>query len=172
RFAGVDWERKGGPCPVSAFKIVQQKHPCARLTIVGCSPQLELHNCEIVGQIPLEQMKNYYAQTSVFCLPTLLEPFGIVFIESFLYKIPIVATNLGALPDIVENGKSGYLVEPNNPSELAHALDELLSDPSKCCKFGENGYRTVLERYSWNATGKRIRQEIQAAPREANVKAN
>lgn len=171
-FAGMDWERKGGPVLAAAFEIVQQQHPNARLTIVGCSPQLELRNCEIVGPVPIEQMKNYYAQASVFCLPTLLEPFGIVFIESLLNKIPVVATNLGALPDIVENGKSGYLVEPNNSFELARALGKLLSNPRKCSQFGENGYRTVSERYSWNATGKRIRQEIQYAMRDANTKAD
>jgi glycosyltransferase involved in cell wall biosynthesis len=152
-FVGVDWERKGGPELAAAFKIVQQRHPNARLTIVGCSPQLELRNCEIVGRVPIEQMKNYYAQASVFCMPTRLEPFGIVFVESLLNKIPIVATNLGALPDIVENGKSGYLVEPNNAAELARALGELLSNAEKCSRFGEYGYRAVLERYSWDATG-------------------
>lgn len=165
-FAGVDWERKGGPDLVAAFKIVQQRLPHARLTIVGCSPQLELRNCDIVGWVPLEQMKNYYAQASVFCLPTLLEPFGIVFVELLLNKIPIVATNLGALPDIVENGKSGYLVEPNNSVELARALCELLSDAGKCSRFGSCGYQAVVERYSWNSTGKRIRQEILAGMRE------
>jgi glycosyltransferase involved in cell wall biosynthesis len=162
-FVGVNWERKGGPDLAAAFKIVQQRQPNARLTIVGCSPRLELRNCEIVGRVPLEQMKNYYAQASVFCLPTLLEPFGIVFVESFLNKVPVVATNLGALPDIVEDGKSGYLVEPNNPVELARALGGLLSDAEKCRRFGEYGHRAVLERYSWDAVGNGIRQEIQTA---------
>ena len=80
-FAGVDWERKGGPNLVAAFKMVLLQHPNAKLTIVGCSPRLELRNCNIVGRVPLEQMRNYYAQASVFCLPSLVEPFGIVFVE-------------------------------------------------------------------------------------------
>ena len=162
-FAGVDWARKGGPDLIVAFKTVQDRHPNARLIIVGCSPQLELRNCDIVGRVPLDQMKNYYSQASIFCLPTRLEPFGIVFVESLLNKIPVVGSNLGAIPEIVENGKSGYLVEPNNPAELARALGELLSDPQKCSRFGEHGHRAVKERYSWDSTGKRIRQEIQAA---------
>ena len=162
-FAGVDWERKGGPDLVAAFKMVLQQLPHARLTIVGCSPRLQLHNCDVVGWVPIEQMANYYAQASVFCLPTLLEPFGIVFVESLLNKIPIVATNLGALPDIVENGKSGYLVEPHNLAELASALGDLLSDAEKCKRFGAYGYQAIVDHYCWSATGKRIRQEIQAA---------
>lgn len=162
-FAGVDWERKGGPELVDAFKIVQQRHPEARLTIVGCSPRLELRNCDVVGRVPIQQMKDFYAQASVFCMPTRVEPFGIVFIESLLNRIPVVATKIGALPDIVEPGKSGYLVEPSSPEELAGALSELLSDPEKCRRFGEYGYRATHTRYSWDSVGKRIRQEIKAA---------
>jgi glycosyltransferase involved in cell wall biosynthesis len=162
-FAGVDWERKGGPDLVAAFKTVQQRHPNAHLTIVGCSPQLDLRNCTIVGRVPLELMKNYYAEASIFCLPTRLEPFGIVFVESLLNKIPVVATNLGAIPEIVENGKSGYLVEPNNSAVLARALSELLFAPEKCSRFGQYGHQAIQERYSWDSAGKRIGQDIAAA---------
>jgi glycosyltransferase involved in cell wall biosynthesis len=168
-FAGVDWERKGGRDLVAAFEIIQRRHPNARLTVVGCSPQLELRNCDIVGLVPLEQMKYQYARASVFCVPTLLEPFGIVFVEALLNKLPVVATNLGALPEIVENDRSGYLVEPNHSTQLARALDELLSDAEKCRRFGEYGHRTVLERYSWTATGRRMRREIEAAMQESGA---
>jgi len=107
-------------------------------------------------------VKDYYARSSIFCLPTRLEPFGIVFVESLLNKIPIVATNIGALPDIVEDGKSGRLVASHQVGELAAALLELLADPEKCRRFGEYGHQAVRERYSWDAVGARIRTEIEA----------
>ena len=161
-FIGVDWDRKGGPELAAAFKIVRQHHPDAKLIIVGCSPKLDLPNCEIAGRVPLERVKDYYARSSIFCLPTRLEPFGIVFVESLLNKIPIVATNIGALPDIVEDGKSGRLVASHQVGELAAALLELLADPEKCRRFGEYGHQAVRERYSWDAVGARIRTEIEA----------
>ena len=162
-FAGTNWERKGGPNLVAAFEILQRQFPNARLTIVGCSPQLKLLNCDVVGWIPIEQMNEYYAQASIFCLPTRLEPFGIAIVEALQNKLPVVATTIGAVPELVENGRSGYLVAPNNPDELARALGDLLSDAEKCCRFGEYGYRAVGERYSWDAVGRRLREGIEAA---------
>jgi glycosyltransferase involved in cell wall biosynthesis len=171
-FAGIDWTRKGGPDLVAALNTLRQQHPNVRLTIAGCSPQLDLANCDIVGWVPIERMNQYYAQASIFCLPTRLEPFGIAIVEALQNKLPVVATTIGALPELVENGRSGYLVAPNNPDELARALGELLSDPEKCRRFGEYGCRAVAERYSWDAVGRRLRQEIEAAigGRPAHVK--
>ena len=63
--------------------------------------------------------------------------------EALQNKLPVVATTIGAVPELVENGRSGYLVAPNNPDELARALGDLLSDAEKCCRFGEYGYRAV-----------------------------
>jgi glycosyltransferase involved in cell wall biosynthesis len=159
-FVGVEWERKGGLLLVEAFKTVLKKHPDARLTIVGCSPKISVQNCEIIGQIPLEEVRQHYAKASVFCLPTRIEPFGIVFIESMLYRIPVVAPRLGALPDFVENNKSGRLVSPNNVDELAECLIDLLNDPEKCKRLGDAGYDAVKDRYSWDAVGARIKQNI------------
>ena len=162
-FIGVEWERKGGPLLVEAFQMVLKRHPDARLTIVGCSPQITLPNCTVVGRIPLQQVRAHYATASVFCLPTHVEPFGIVFIETMLHKIPVVAPNIGALPDFVENGKSGRLVTPNSVDELADALVDLLDHPEKCRAWGEAGYRAVKDRYTWDAVGQRIRDEINAS---------
>jgi glycosyltransferase involved in cell wall biosynthesis len=162
-FVGVDWERKGGPDLVAAFKLVREKIPDARLAIVGASPRLDIANCEIAGRVPLERVQDCFVQSSVFCLPSKVEPFGIVCIEAFMNRIPVVATRINALADMVEDGKSGRLVSPGNVSELAAALIELLSDPGKCRRFGERGYETVIARYSWKAVGQRMRTEIDAA---------
>ncbi|MCL4267299.1 MAG: glycosyltransferase family 4 protein [Anaerolineae bacterium] len=168
-FVGVDWERKGGPDLVQAFRQVLQVHPDARLTIVGCTPQVDVPNCAVVGRLPLAQVKEYYRRASVFCLPTKLEPFGIVFIEAFSYKLPIVATPVGAIPDFVIPGENGYLVEPGDINCLAQRLIQLLDDPAKCRAFGEQGSRLVQENYNWEAVGRRMKEQItatlQPAPR-------
>ncbi|MDB6025737.1 MAG: hypothetical protein JWM68_1960 [Verrucomicrobiales bacterium] len=159
-FVGIEWERKGGPLLVEAFKMVLKKHPDAFLTIVGCSPQIDVPNCKIVGRIPLEDVREHYLKASIFCLPTRLEPFGIVFIESMLYKLPVVAPRIGALPDFIEDGKSGRLTRPNDVNELAAVLTELLDSPEKCRSLGESGYNSVKDRYSWDAVGVRLQTHI------------
>jgi glycosyltransferase involved in cell wall biosynthesis len=159
-FVGVDWERKGGPTLLAAFRAVRQAHPDARLTIVGCSPPISEPGVHVEGRVPLGEVAKYYRAASVFCLPTLNEPFGLVFLEAFSYGLPVVATRLGAIPEIVADGKSGYLVAPRDPTELAQRLSALLGDPARCAKFGAHGNQWVSHRYTWEDTGHKIASYI------------
>lgn len=159
-FVGVDWERKGGPLLVEAFKQVLQSHPDAQLTIVGCSPQVDGPNCHVVGRVPKEEMGRYYADATVFCLPTRREPFGFVFIEAMAYKLPIVASNIAAIPDFVYAGRNGYMVDPDDVDGLADALCDLVADPARCRAFGEFGHTMVSPLYSWETVTSVIREAI------------
>ncbi len=159
-FVGLDWERKGGPELVKAFEKVLQTYPEAQLTIVGSTPVVDLPNCEAVGRVPLEEMLEYYHGASVFCLPTKREPFGAVFIEAFSRKLPVVATNVGAIPDFVIDGETGYLVEVGDVDALAKALTALVGNPERCRAFGEAGYKLVSARYNWEAVGALVRENI------------
>jgi glycosyltransferase involved in cell wall biosynthesis len=159
-FVGKDWERKGGPQLIEAFKMVLKTHPDACLTIVGCFPRVDVPNCKVVGPVPLEKVNQYYMDASVFCLPTRLEPFGIVIVEAQSYKLPVVATKIGAIPDFIIDQHNGYLVKPNDVESLAKSLNDLVSDPEKCHMFGENGYRLMKERYNWDKVGLQMRYHI------------
>jgi glycosyltransferase involved in cell wall biosynthesis len=161
-FVGLDWKRKGGPDLVEAFQIVRKSCPDATLTILGAKPDLQLPNCEVVGKVPPAELDRYYQQASVFCLPTHLEPFGIVFIEAMTARLPIVATRVGAIPDFVEEGRNGWLVEPGDIQGLADALLKLVESPSTCKEFGEHSFQLTCERYSWNAVGRQFQQHIQS----------
>ena len=160
-FVGIDWERKGGPVLLEAFRRVRHAHPDATLTIVGCSPEVSQPGVEVVGRLPLTEVARYYRSASIFCLPTLNEPFGLVLLEAFSYGLPIVATRIGAIPEIVEDGESGYLVGPQNRDDLADRLTTLLGDPARCAHFGARGRQRVRERYSWGETGRRIAAHIE-----------
>jgi glycosyltransferase involved in cell wall biosynthesis len=160
-FVGLDWKRKGGPDLVKAFEIVRGRCPNALLTIVGAKPDIQIPNCDVVGPLRTEELDRYYQKASVFCLPTLLEPFGIVFVEAMTAHLPIVATRVGAIPDFVENGKNGWLLEPGDVRGIADALTKLLQNPSMAREFGERSYEIAQKRYSWDAVGKRFRENIQ-----------
>ncbi|MBC8507075.1 MAG: glycosyltransferase family 4 protein [Anaerolineales bacterium] len=159
-FVGGSWERKGGADLVNAFEIVLQAHPDACLTIVGCDPQIDIPNSHVVGKTLLDKVSYYYERASVFCLPTYREPFGAVFIEAFSYKLPVVATNIGAIPDFVLNDENGYTVDPGDVEGLAGALLWLISSPEKCKLFGERGKALVDDRYNWEAVGVAMRENI------------
>jgi glycosyltransferase involved in cell wall biosynthesis len=160
-FVGVDWERKGGPILLEAFRSLRDVHPDAVLTIVGCAPQIHQAGVHVVGRVPLAEVARYYRAASIFCLPTLNEPFGLVFLEAFSYGLPVVATRIGAIGEIVQDGESGYLVAAQSAGELADRLNRLLDDPSLCERFGSRGRDWVGRRYSWDATGSRIAAHIE-----------
>jgi glycosyltransferase involved in cell wall biosynthesis len=159
-FVGIDWERKGGLDLVKAFEIVRRSHPDATLTIVGSSPTVNIPNCRVIGRVPMDKVGEYFREASVFCLPTRLEPFGIVFVEAMSSKLPVVASNVGAIPDFVQDGTTGYLVHPGDVQGIANALMALLSNPQKCQQFGERAYRLAQTRYSWNAVGALVKKNI------------
>jgi glycosyltransferase involved in cell wall biosynthesis len=162
-FVGIQWERKGGPALVNAFKRVLEVHPDAQLLIVGCSPEVYVRNCHAVGKVRLEDVNKYYEQAAVFCLPTTVEPFGLVFIEAFSHRLPVIAPPIGAVPDFLKDGENGFLVPAGDIEMLATSLIELIGDPAKCRTFGENGYALFQRKYNWPQVGSRIRDEIDRA---------
>ena len=169
-FVGVDWERKGGPDLVEAFEILFQRHKDARLVVAGCQPEdLPEHlPVEVLGRLPNEALAEHYARASVFCMPTLREPFGIVFTEAMSFGLPLVGTDIGAVPDFIVSDWNGYLVPPRDPPHLAEALSKLLDDPDLRATFGARSKSLAQDRYNWPAVvgrmAERIEREIAAAP--------
>jgi glycosyltransferase involved in cell wall biosynthesis len=165
-FVGLRWALKGGPQLIDAFRRVLEVHPDASLTIVGCSPNVEIPNCHVVGVVPVTELARYYEEASVFCLPTTREAFGSVFVEALSYGLPVVATNFPPIPELVVEGETGYLVEHADVDTLAERLIALLDDPALSRRLGANGYALTKERYNWVSTGARIRQHVERVLRE------
>jgi len=170
-FIGVDWERKGGATLLKAFEEVLASLPAAKLVVVGGNPMVRHPQIEIVGRASRDAVNAHLARASVFCLPTRIEPFGIAVVEAFFHNLPVVVSNIGAMPDLVRDGQSGHLVPPDDPKALAKALIDLLSDPAKCRRFGEAGHRTVSDRYTWESVGRRLREGIDACLADRSVAA-
>lgn len=160
-FVGTDWERKGGPQLVAAFQKVLQRHPDARLKIVGCSPPINVPGCEVLGRLSLTEVAQAYSSASVFCLPTRQEPFGIVLIEAMLSGLAIVATDAGAVPDLVEDGVNGRRVALDDLDGLAGALIQLLDHPEQLEAQGRRAAQTARQCHTWDHVGSRIRNEIE-----------
>ena len=108
----------------------------------------------------MEQLKSLYEKADIFCMPTLLEPFGIVYLEAMAAGLPIIATRIGAIPDFVRDGWNGWLVEPGDVDEIANAITRLFDDPEQCRIFGSRSYQLVHEKYNWPAVGKNIQKDI------------
>jgi len=89
----------------------------------------------------------------VMVLPSRMEPFGMVLIEAMACKAPVVATNVGGIPEIIQHEVSGILVEPEDPDALSAALQRVLTDKNLRKDLAENGYSRVMERFCANHNG-------------------
>jgi len=92
----------------------------------------------------------YYRSSSVFVAPTLYENLPIRVLEAMACGVPVVASNVCAIPEAIDNGVNGILIQPGSIDELADAICRLLGDPSLRQKMGINARKTVLEKFDWN----------------------
>ncbi|PER82242.1 glycosyltransferase [Bacillus cereus] len=109
---------------------------------------------EFIGNVPNVEIPNYLNKLDVFCIPSLSESFGVAALEASACKIPVIASNVGGLPEVVLHGETGYLVEPKNSKELSERLFELAVSPHLRKKFGEKGRELVNSQYSWEESVK------------------
>ena len=84
----------------------------------------------------------------VFVMPPVYDAFPSAVVEAFAARKPVVATRVGGVPEIVEDGVNGYLVPRMEPEALAERIDALLEDEERRRTFGEEGYRRVAERFT------------------------
>jgi glycosyltransferase involved in cell wall biosynthesis len=161
-FVGVDWERKGGPELIEAFRRLRRRYADATLTVVGCDPPVREPGVEIVGWLPREGVARRLAEATVFCMPSRREPFGYVYLEAMQASLPVVAARRGAAPEFVRDGFNGFTVEPDNCAGLTACLEQLLSDPALCREMGERGRHLVETEYNWARTCSDMTRAIQA----------
>ena len=149
-FVGRDWELKGGPELLEAFRHVRGGFPDATLTVAGCSPRVRAPGVTVLGRVSLDRVADLYASAAVFCMPSKIEAFGIVFLEAMAAGLPVIALRLGAAPDFVIDGETGITVRPDDVAALADAMSRLLANPEECRRLGENGRQLVIEQYTWD----------------------
>ncbi|MFH0754041.1 MAG: glycogen synthase [Candidatus Omnitrophota bacterium] len=106
-----------------------------------------------------------YSHAAVFCCPSVYEPFGIINLEAMACQTPVVASAVGGIKEVVEEGKTGFLVplefnapgfyEPKDPEKFSHDLAKkiniLMKDPALCLKMGQAGRRRAEDQFSWAA---------------------
>jgi phosphatidyl-myo-inositol dimannoside synthase len=151
------YPRKDTASLLRAFAIVLRRIPGAQLRIIGGGPELPrlkvlarqlsiASSVHFEGAVPgSDLVRRAYLESDVFCLPSLQEGFGIVFLEAMAAGLPVVAARAGATPEVVEDGVTGILVPPRGASALADALTLLLRDPQRARSMGRAGIARVRD---------------------------
>ncbi len=176
-------------------RLIQALPPGAHLTIAGSSghdPQLPereyplllrtlaaSRNVIFLTPAPDGVLPSLYRQAAVFVLPSVhrtvygrevpvSELLGLVALEAMASGTPVICSRLGGLPEIVQHGVTGFLVEPGNVEELLERLSELLGDQGLARRMGRNARELVLERFTWRACAERCLAAYQEVLRPNN----
>lgn len=106
---------------------------------------------DVVQLMPWSDNKwDIYKQTDIFCIPSIHEAFGLVFLEAGFMEIPVVSTNVEGIPEVVLDGFTGLLSAPNDSLSLAKNLVELLEDDKKSYQLGINARFRILKQFDFN----------------------
>ena len=107
-----------------------------------------------VGFVEENILKQLYNACDVFVLPSHMEGFGLTLLEAMAAAKPVVASNVGGIPELVKDGVNGILVNSSNPKELATALTFLLDNPKVARNIGSRNREYVAKNFSWEKTAK------------------
>jgi glycosyltransferase involved in cell wall biosynthesis len=158
---------KGIPNLLNAFNKLLNDVPEAHLTLVGHGPEeqkikKEIRNLKIEKKVTIKKLFKQdalyeYEDAKVFVLPSLSEGFPLVVLEAMAYKVPIVATKVGDIPEILENGRLGELVEKNDSDALYLAIKKVIT--RKNTRTLNAAYFKVKKYYNWNQVASKIYAE-------------
>jgi len=151
-------EQKSHTDLISAMKHIIDKFPDAHLYFVGRGPlENQLRNeisqqglddhITVTGYVTQEQLFRYYSLADLFVLSSIREGFGIVLIEAMAAEIPVVATDIPGVNEVVEDGVTGKLVDTHAPKQIADAVYTILKE-NLGEEYGTNGYSRTLDKFS------------------------
>jgi glycosyltransferase involved in cell wall biosynthesis len=110
-----------------------------------------------LGAVNYQDLIKYYQETDIFVFPSVWnEPFGMPIVEAMSVELPVVATHGGAFPELVDEGKTGLLVERGNAEALAEAMLCLLKDENLCQEMGKAGRKKVIENFTWECISEKL----------------
>ncbi|BAQ59985.1 glycosyl transferase [Geminocystis sp. NIES-3708] len=105
--------------------------------------------CYFTGFMSDEDLNQFQTVADCAVFPSLYEPFGIVALESFASRVPVVVSDTGGLPEVVRHGNTGMVTQTNNPDSLAWGILEMLRNPDYAQLLVNNAYEDLSKRFQW-----------------------
>lgn len=157
-FFGRIWPYKGLDYLIKAQPLITKEIPDAKIVIAGKGENFKKYERLMVNKgafivynyfVPNNMVAELFQKASLIVLPYVEATQSGVIPIAYAFKKPVVATNVGSIPEVVDDGKTGYLVPPKNPEKLADAIIKLLQNREKRKKMGENAYEKMKKELSW-----------------------
>jgi glycosyltransferase involved in cell wall biosynthesis len=181
------WQPKRQEDFVRALAIARTQQPQLRGLIVGwddprytgsfssyraeieqLARELGLGDALIIGKARPEAPE-LHAAADIFVLPSIHEPFGLVVVEAMASERPVVAARSGGIPEIIEDGRSGFLVPVRSPDEIAERLVRLAASPALRAKIGREARKRVLDCFTEAHVAAQFARVYEALARGADV---
>ena len=148
------------PCTLRAFRLIQDRHPDATLTLVGAgsmdaglrrlASDLQLRHVTFAGRVPPEQIWRYYAEADIYLQTPDIDNMPSSVLEAFASGCPVVSTNAGGVPAVVTDGIHGLLVPCGDADAAAGAVLRLLEEPGLAQRLADAALETCV-RYQWSS---------------------
>jgi glycosyltransferase involved in cell wall biosynthesis len=156
---------KGAGVVARAIPLVLKRFPEAEfvftgggsedfLRIAALSPSTAAR-VRFLGYLPYDDLPKVFAAADLVIAPTYYEDFPIRILESLSSGVPVVASEVGGIREVVVTGSTGTLVRPGDPNALADAIVDLLADDPRRERLGTNGRQRIVEEFSWQRAGDR-----------------
>ncbi len=161
-FVGRLYRIKGAHLALQAIHCLRERgRRDLRLTVIGegdkeytrglhdQAERLGLRECvRFAGNVPHDHLPEIFTRAAVVVMPSAYETFPLVALEAMACGLPVVATRVGGLPEIIQDGTDGRLVPPGDAAALADAVEPLLADRDLAARIGTAARRAVVERFS------------------------
>lgn len=172
---GKFWDKKGQDVLVEAFAAIADDYVDVSLVLVGATdkalPALKAlcvrkgieERVHFFPDTPHHQVAEFFRRATIFALPSREEALGIVLLEAGAFGLPVVASRVGGIPEILTDGFTGRLVAPDNPAELALCLRSLLDSPATAQEMGARLHHHVLSNFTWTVAHEKYAALIKKA---------
>jgi len=151
-FVGYTFELKGGPDVLRAFQLARQEVPDLQLRIVGPrrSPHLRAPGVTALGPVhDKKALLEYYREADLLLVPSRCDSFGFVFLEAMTQGVVCIGGDLNAMPEIIKDGETGFLVKPGDHRRMAELIAALYKDPQRKKEMGERARARVKAHFTW-----------------------
>jgi glycosyltransferase involved in cell wall biosynthesis len=158
-------EQKGFDVAIDAMRLITDETPGVRLSIAGTGSlrsrlERQIERRGLQGSVALldrhSNVGRLMREADVFVHPARWEGFGLVLLEAMRASLPIVATRVAAIPEVVEDGVTGILVAPDDPQAVADAVLSLVHDPDRARELGRAGSVRLREQFSPRAMARGV----------------
>lgn len=165
-FVGWDFGMKGGPDLLKAFELARRQRPELTLMVAGPDrsqwrDQPGVRWLGLVGS--KDELIQLYRGSDLFVMPSLRDSFGFVFLEAMTQGVPCIGTNINAMPEIIEDSRTGFIVPARNPEALAAAILRFYEREENRRAMGEAAQARVQERYTWPRVADLILKKVKDA---------